>query len=290
MSREEFYDQFLTAFRPYFHYQMEISIRKAQKDGKEKDIVVVSDPWTEDSKAFTIDGYYQDFKGGMGIDLIAQYCYMGFLAMISREMSADNVFLFLWEHAKDKVIFRIAGLFEADPYDYLTKLDWNGLTVVFQIEIGEKVIDVTQKLLELWQVGLETLLQCALENTRREYTPSLMSSPEQEDTLSLEIGAKTSGSVHILYELNGEESSEEGLRCVLYDWLLKDIAGNIGSFYILPSNSGSAVLLAESGLVLDRDQMLNGLILHAKEISPEYRVPAVVLRYDAEKNNLERIA
>ena len=291
MGKKEYFEQFLSAFRPYFHYQAEITIvNDAGKDGKKRDVVVVENA-LEENKMFTIDQYYTDFKKGkMDIGSIAKYCYIGFLTMVSPGMLVNSKFLDIWDHTKDLVIFRIEGLFEPDPNDYLAKLKWNGLTVVFQLELPEYTVDVTEKLLELWEVDVKTVFEAAKENTKRKYQPNLILNQEHEDELSLEIGTKMSGAIYTLYELDDEEeNTEEGLRCILYDWLMREIAKKIGSYYILPANLGGALLLAESGLVFTKEQMLQSLILQTKSVPPELRVQISLLRYDAETHTVEQI-
>ena len=280
----------INELKKYFYPHATFRVSEITLNEKSVKALCVTEPRNEIGPAFLVDNICEIFQYFGSAEAAARSCFLNFLSDVASRTHPD-ISLALWENAKEFITLRIAGIFEPTSEGELVKMEWNSFTVVFQVEVPDYTLHVTESLLSIWGVDRETVLNRALDNTPNIYTPVLVSDQDHEDELSLEQGHKIPGLVHFFYDRDAnDERSDDGFRCIMYDWFRKFIANEIGSFYVLPVSRSDAMLLSEIGLGMNCiERIFSTFFALSHEIPYEYRLPATILRYDAESCELKQV-
>ena len=215
------------------------------------------------SPTIYINQYFDLYKSGVTIDTIA-----GEIIEIYKENDISSAFdvssITDYEKARSRIIFQLvnternAALLETVP-----SVKFLDFSIIFKIHFGNfhagnATTTITNRMLDLWNVGTETIYKDALENTPvlQEYSLKSMTETLLEMGLNPELygGKAKIANSDFLYILTNRQCSC-GCGCILYPHVLEDFAEKIGmGFFILPS-SRHEVLLAP-GYCQDADYLL----------------------------------
>lgn len=202
-----------------------------------------------------INQFFELYKAGAPMDAIAE-------EIVRQYREQDTSFPFDvsaitdYKKVKGTIIFQLvnternAALLETVPF--VKFLDFSIIFKIYFVDFppGSATATVTNRLMELWNVSVETIYQDALLNT-----PAL-----QECSLKGMVETLVEHGVNVdddemaritesdkLYILSNKQHSC-GCGCILYPHVLEEFAEKIGmGFYILPSSRHEVLLAPEQG-------------------------------------------
>ena len=217
-----------------------------------------------------INQFFDSYESGVSVDAIAR-------EIIRQYREHDTSILFDsseitdYERVKDKIIFQLvnternAALLETIP-----SVEFLDFSIIFKIyfgnsQLGNATATITNKILNLWNVGTDTIYKDAQKNTPILQEYSLRSMTETLKELGLNIGSDDEmaqiAESDIMYILSNRQCFC-GCGCIMYPHVLENFAKKIGmGFYILPSSRHEVLLTPES----DKDP--HSLIQMVREVN-----------------------
>ena len=218
---------------------------------------------------FYFNHFLEAYMDGIPVELISEKILELYKEAIKeqRKININNIEDF--EKQKENIIFKIVNteknreLLNNAPYFPL--LD---LSIIFSLKIdvpdceGIGTMNITNQLMELWEVDKRDLLELALVNTPKllpieiGYVTELLLKQEINEVNFDEIldSISETQADDLIYLRN--KSQINGFSVLLYPDILKKLHNKIGSFYIIPSSIHEALLLPWNDNV-DIDYMRN---------------------------------
>lgn len=231
---------------------MSLNIHTALKNnGVERVGLTISDKRINISPTIYLEEYYKQFQDGFDIeDIIAS------ILDVYQEVKFEHTWQIHtvkdFEIMRSKIVYKLIhakkneSLLKNMPY--IAYLDF---AIVFYIlfevdDSGTATIPITHELIQLWDVSVDEVQQCAFCNA-----PSLLPASFKPMQIVIDelMGTNLSEQEAIedlMFVLTNSLRSF-GAACILYDGMLDKISEEIGeNFYILPSSIHEMIIVPES--------------------------------------------
>lgn len=274
---------------------------------KNNDIVLdgltILDPEENITPTIYLNSLFKDYESGRPMEAIMQSIANSYIENIS-EMNFDISLITDFENVKDKIVCKVVNK-EANELllDTLPHKEVEDLAVIYQIalasdEQGAATINISNEILERYDIAVDKLHDLAVENTEALRPASFRSMKEvlfemfQEQDMSMDVGiedimaAPDDGMP--LYVLTNDHKLH-GAAAMLYPSIMDEIAEKVGGdFFVLPSSTHELLIISkESGA--KREQLENMVQeVNATQVEPEEVLSNHVYEYDAKEHELFR--
>lgn len=231
---------------------MSLNIHTALKNnGVERVGLTISDKRINISPTIYLEEYYKQFQDGFDMeDIIAS------ILDVYQEVKFEHTWQIHtvkdFEIMRSKIVYKLIhakkneSLLKNMPY--IAYLDF---AIVFYIlfevdDSGTATIPITHELIQLWDVSVDEVQQCAFCNA-----PSLLPASFKPMQIVIDelMGTNYSEqeSIEDLMFVLTNSLRSFGAACILYDGMLDKISEEIGeNFYILPSSIHEMIIVPES--------------------------------------------
>ena len=265
---------------------MSLNIHTALKNnGVERVGLTISDKRINISPTIYLEEYYKQFQDGFDMeDIIAS------ILDVYQEVKFEHTWQIHtvkdFEIMRSKIVYKLIhakkneSLLNKMPY--IAYLDF---AIVFYIlfevdDSGTATIPITHELIQLWDVSVDEVQQCAFCNA-----PSLLPASFKPMQIVIDelMGTNLSEQEAIedlMFVLTNSLRSF-GAACILYDGMLDKISEEIGeNFYILPSSIHEMIIVPESNS--PSREHLNEMIteVNQTQVDEEEFLSACVYYYD----------
>jgi len=265
---------------------MSLNIHTALKNnGVERVGLTISDKRINISPTIYLEEYYKQFQDGFDMkDIIAS------ILDVYQEVKFEHTWQIHtvkdFEIMRSKIVYKLIhakkneSLLKNMPY--IAYLDF---AIVFYIlfevdDSGTATIPITHELIQLWDVSVDEVQQCAFCNA-----PSLLPASFKPMQIVIDelMGTNLSEQEAIedlMFVLTNSLRSF-GAACILYDGMLDKISEEIGeNFYILPSSIHEMIIVPESNS--PSREHLNEMIteVNQTQVDEEEFLSACVYYYD----------
>lgn len=276
------------------HYMIS-AMTNRRNNGKELQGVVIRDMTAPNNTApiLYLDEYYEN---GFEADETAVMIMGEYEAVINTTVPFDVNEIMNYEAVKDRIFFRVVNrnYNEADLQDKPYYEFAQDLAVLFYVDVGYGVVDVTNALYDICGIDGDVLLEVAKQNGKRKYPAELVPVVEAivQEFSDMQIAVMKTESG------NGDLTNDEfrqlliasqkdsipmyiwrtgqkfGASVLLYDEI-ENVQERIGNkFYVLPSSIGEVLVLPykEEYKVSELKEMVadvNSQYLHPEQILSE---------------------
>jgi len=265
---------------------MSLNIHTALKNnGVERVGLTISDKRINISPTIYLEEYYKQFQDGFDMeDIIAS------ILDVYQEVKFEHTWQIHtvkdFEIMRSKIVYKLIhakkneSLLNKMPY--IAYLDF---AIVFYIlfevdDSGTATIPITHELIQLWDVSVDEVQQCAFCNA-----PSLLPASFKPMQIVIDELMGTNYSEQeaiedLMFVLTNSLRSF-GAACILYDGMLDKISEEIGeNFYILPSSIHEMIIVPESNS--PSREHLNEMIteVNQTQVDEEEFLSACVYYYD----------
>jgi len=265
---------------------MSLNIHTALKNnGVERVGLTISDKRINISPTIYLEEYYKQFQDGFDMeDIIAS------ILDVYQEVKFEHTWQIHtvkdFEIMRSKIVYKLIhakkneSLLKNMPY--IAYLDF---AIVFYIlfevdDSGTATIPITHELIQLWDVSVDEVQQCAFCNA-----PSLLPASFKPMQIVIDELMGTNYSEQeaiedLMFVLTNSLRSF-GAACILYDGMLDKISEEIGeNFYILPSSIHEMIIVPESNS--PSREHLNEMIteVNQTQVDEEEFLSACVYYYD----------
>lgn len=167
--------------------------------------------------------------------------------------------------------------------------DYLDLAIMFEIRINDDLsIDVTNELIQIWDVSIEELMSVAAKNTKKLVQPQVL----PLDTVIRNMGRPVPEDFTSPLLMITNENRLLGATVIMYEGLLKSIAEymNEKKLYILPSSIHECLLLPYSVLENPEDISYLSDLVHSVnkyEVVPEEYLSDSIYAYSLSTDSIE---
>ena len=252
--------------------------------------LVIRSNTSNTSPVIYLDQYYEAYMDGRDIDdILREIAQVRLETEVKDSFGAENIMDF--DFVKDKIVPRLSsiewntGLLEVRPHTQIADLAVTYYVMLAQDETVVASIPVTFKLMETWEVEVDTLHELALQNLTRLFPTTFMSMSSMLRGLlpSIEDDDSSDGLIpqdDMMFILTSEQKLN-GAANILDKAMMDRILDKFGSdFYLLPSSIHEWILVSDTGL---NPTFLTSMVreVNAGEVSVEERLSSHVYRYTA---------
>lgn len=279
---------------------LKISICENRKNNNVKLVgIAIGEERRNIAPVIYLETYYESYKEGMGIESVIEDILDFYETIkIDREFKPDSIFDY--DSIKSRIIFCIINTKKnAELLKEIPHREIEDLSIVYKIlleksEVGDAVIQITNKFLEKWKVNEEDLWTASEENTKRIFPAEFFTMTSaltelmgmgRKATENLLTGEKT-GTWDRMYVLSNKMRSE-GAACLAYQGILETIAGILRrNYYILPSSIHEVIVLPDRGEL--EVEEINEMVkdINECELDPEDVLSDHCYKYLAEEKKL----
>lgn len=276
----------------YPEYYMISAMTNRKNNGKELQGVVIRDMTAPNNTApiLYLDEYYEN---GFEADETAVMIMGDYEAVINTTVPFDVSEIMNFEAVKDRIFFRVANrnYNEADLQDKPYYEFAQDLAVLFYVDVGYGVVDVTNTLYDIWGIDGDILVEVAKQNGKRKYpaefVPLVEAIVQEFSDMQIAVMKTESGNgdltndefrkLMIVSQDNvplyiWRAGNEFGASVLLYDEI-ESIQERIGNkFYILPSSTGEVLVLP-----YEEEYKVSELKEMVAEINSQYLHPTQIL-------------
>jgi len=231
---------------------MSLHIHTALKNnGVERVGLTITDKQINVSPTIYLEEYYKQFQNGFEVEEIVQNL-LDVYHEVKFEHTWDVHTVKDFEAMRSKIVYKLIHAKKNETLlqnmPYIAYLDF---AIVFYIlfevdDSGTATIPITHELIQLWDVSVDEIQQCAFRNA-----PALLPASFKPMQLVIEelMGTNYNEkdfSEDLMFVLTNSLRSF-GAACILYDGMLDKISEEIGeNFYILPSSIHEMIIVPES--------------------------------------------
>lgn len=272
--------------------QISVQVHHALKNnGRERVGLTITDKRVNLSPTIYLEEFYHQFQNDISISSIAES-----IVEIYHEVKFEHAWQVHtvkdFQIMRSKIVYKLIHaeknktLLESMPH--VQSLDF---AIVFYIlfevdESGTATIPITHELIQLWEVSLDEVQQCAFQNA-----PTLLPAefkPMQNviDELMGKHDCEMPAVEDVMFVLTNSLRSF-GAACILYDGMLEMIAAEIGeNYYVLPSSIHEIIIIPESNSPCR--EHLNEMIqeVNRTQVGEEEVLSDRVYYYDCKANAL----
>ena len=250
------YQQFITIVKNKVAQQLneDISLQvhtALKNNSKERIGLTITDKRINISPTIYLEEYYNQFEEGMPIShivdsIISVYHEVKF----EHDWNIQTVKDF--ELMRPKIVYKLILanknelLLQSMPF--IAYLDF---AIVFYIlfeidESGTATIPITHELMQIWDVSLDEIQQCAFQNAPKLLPPVFKPMQIVIDELLGTNIRQRDYQEDLMFVLTNSLKSF-GAACILYDGMLNQISEQLGeNFYVLPSSIHEMIIIPES--------------------------------------------
>lgn len=265
------------------------TLEKVLKTNQKLDCLYIYHNGDNISPAIYLDSFYKELENGAKLDEVTDRILQLYFQFQGQTCSLpfDAKSFFDFENIKDRLYVVLinkhlnAELLQSIPHSLF--LDDFAVTIHVLVEESENVTSsftIHNSHMEAWNIDQDTLLQLAIQNTRKLFGLNLMSMTEvlgnmgsllPMDDISLPIWVMSNNKR--LY----------GAATALFDDALKNFAEAHGSFYLVFSSVHEILLMAETeGMDIDFITAMNREV-NSTEVREEEILGTKAYYYDKEK-------
>ncbi len=252
--------------------------------------LVIRSNTSNTSPVIYLDQYYEAYESGTDIeDILREIAQVRLETEVKDSFGAENIMDF--DFVKDKIVPRLSsiewntGLLEVRPHTQIADLAVTYYVMLAQDETGVASIPVTFKLMETWEVEVDTLHELAVRNLTRLFPTTFVSMSSMLRGLlpSIEDDNSSDGLLtqdDMMFILTSEQKLN-GAANILDKAMMDSILERFGSdFYLLPSSIHEWILVSDTGL---NPTFLTSMVreVNAGEVALEERLSSHVYRYTA---------
>lgn len=245
MDKTEFAQELILLLKNRFA-DREISVQNITKNnGIELTGIVIRQSNVNISPTIYIDGYYEEYLRGEGIEKIAEK--LG--SIYSEEICTESIDVSFFENfssVRKGICYKLINTEKNRKLLYnIPHIDYMDLSICFFYSFNRNDIDgsilIRNSHLKLWNVSAEELLKAAKENTNKLYPWELIPMSRVIYGYFPDNGSGR----EIMYVLTNKKRLG-GAGCILYDGVARRIADMLSdSFYIIPSSVHELIIIKE---------------------------------------------
>ncbi len=242
------------------------------------------------SPTIYLEQFYERYQEGEKMsEVLAKIADLRVSREINEKFDTEQITDF--ERIKDKIVPKLVNrAWNAEQLKDRVHTDMGDLSVTYHILlqqdfVGNASVAVTNQIMQMWSIDVESLHEMAIKNMRR-LTPStfdpmskVIASMMDEETA--ELLAKESPTEEMMFVLSNK-SRMNGATAVLDEEIMHTVAKTLGEFIILPSSIHELIIIKGSD---DMDTgMLKQMIceVNAGEVAQDERLSDHPYRYSTE--------
>lgn len=298
MNYEAFLEYVKNSVEKFMGDGFTISLNKVFKDnGLELTGLVIREKSRNTAPTIYLEGLYREYCNGMEMGAVINKIIEVYEENSSK-LEVDFSRFADYEWMKPRILYRLIN-YEANEkmLEDLPHKRYMDLAMVFFIlfehdVVGDGIISIHNKHMELWNVDVEELSARAMENTQRmlpyrfscieHAMEALLKSESSEDVLDNDV---TSG--HNMYVLTNTRKTF-GAATLLYENMIKKIANKVkDSFYIVPSSVHEVIIIPKQSFPHEKKD-LQDMVKNINEEEMELGdiLSARVYEYDRELDEI----
>lgn len=224
------------------------TLQKVLKTNMELDGLTIMKDGEDIAPTIYMDPFYKELEEGASIDDVADSILQSYYNARTYKGNFDPTSVFDFNYVKDKLYVQLVNRHSNEELlqhaSHALFLDDFAVTVrciVAMTAEGSASFLVHNKHLDTWQTDSETLLSCALQNTRKMFGVQLIKMQDLIQELCPEKATDGLPACPLWVMTNNRKLA--GAATVLFDDMLKSFAEKHGSFYVIFSSIHEVLLI-----------------------------------------------
>lgn len=242
-----------------------LHIEKLSKDnGIKADCLVISTEGEKMSECINLKCYYRLCVSQEDMDMIAADMMKTYRKARQQKQAVQEDELLDWNQARKRIMFRLVST-EANRelLKDMPHTNFCDLSQVFYLFFetdgdGCQTVPVTDRLMEMWKVGMDEILLNAERNTTERMPWKLARMNEILNALDREFAPEKRG---MPFYVLTNSMKLYGAGCILYNGMLEKVAERIGfGFYVLPISVHELIIVPSDQCRPETVQELKGIV------------------------------
>lgn len=229
------------------------NITNIKNNNSKKIGITIKDSQSNISPTIYMESFYSMFNNGDSLEEVVELIIQSYNQIKNEQQSFEKSFdtsvLTNFNLMRPKIVFKLINrdrnkeILDSIPHVPYMDLEITFYAFIEASDNGTATIPITNQLMDKWRVGINSIINAAIENSTKILPP--VCKPMNIVLDELEDAEHQPSGMYVLSNIY----NRHGASCILYDGMLKRI-GEIfdENFYIIPSSVDEVILIPASDI------------------------------------------